>query len=150
MPRLVPAIPAAMLACVLACALPARADAIYKWVDDKGVTHFSQTPPDKLDSKRLDVRTAPADTPATDAKAKAAEAKAAEAKDADAKPQRTEAQKKERAERCKQAQDDLARLEDPKPLVRFGEKGEAIPMADDERPALIEQVKKVIGEQCGD
>jgi uncharacterized protein DUF4124 len=141
--RLQPAIAAAALACSLAYTLPAVAEAVYKWVDDKGVTHFSQTPPDSTQAQKLEVRTAPAaaaqDNAAADAK-----------KDADAKPQRTEAQKKERAERCKNAQEALEKLMSPEPVVRYGEKGEQIPVADDERPAFVEQVKKVIAQQCGD
>ncbi|WP_041416072.1 DUF4124 domain-containing protein [Shewanella halifaxensis] len=41
----------AALACVfLVCALsssPVRANVIYTWVDDKGVTHYSQQPPER-------------------------------------------------------------------------------------------------------
>ena len=143
MPRLHPAIPTAALACALAIAVPAWAEAVYKWVDDKGVTHFSQTPPDTATAQKLEVRTAPG-SPAPDAASDGAK------KDGDAKPPRTEAQKKERAERCKQAQEALEKLNNPEPVVRYGEKGEQIPVGDDERPAFIEQVKKVIGQQCGD
>jgi uncharacterized protein DUF4124 len=139
-----PAIPAAALALALSAVLPAGAEQVYKWVDEKGVTHFSQTPPEAKDAQRLDVRTAPA-TPSP-----GAASDEAKAKDADAKPQRTEAQKKERAERCKQAQEALAKLEGSEPIVRYGEKGEQIPVGDDERPAFIQQVKKVMAQQCGD
>jgi hypothetical protein len=139
--RLQPVIPAA-LACALALALPASAEQVYKWVDDKGVTHFSQTPPDKEPSQTLDVRTAPATAPES--------AAAGAKKDADAKPQRTDEQRKQRAERCKGAQEALAKLEGSEPIVRYGEKGEQIPVADDERPKYIEQVKKVMAQQCGE
>ena len=141
--RLQSAIPAALLACALAYAAPACAEAMYKWVDDKGVTHFSQTPPETSNAQKLEVRTAPA-SPAADAAP--ADTKG---KGDDAKPQRTEAQKKERAERCKGAQEALAKLESPEPVVRYGEKGEQIPVTDDERPGYMEQVKKVIAQQCG-
>jgi hypothetical protein len=136
------AVPAAALACALALALPAGAESVYKWVDDKGVTHFSQTPPDGTDAQRLEVRTAPASP--------AADAPAADAKKDDAKPERTEAQRKERAERCKNAHAALDKLNSPDPVVRYGEKGEQIAVGDDERPGYIEQVKKVIAQQCGD
>ncbi len=148
MPRPYTAIAAVALAGALGSAIPASADAVYKWVDDKGVTHFSQTPPDARDAQRLDVRTAPAspaETPKADA-TKDADAK----KDADGKPERTEAQKKERAERCKNAQEALAKLQSPEPVTRYGDRGEQYLVADEERPAFIEQVKKVIAQQCGD
>jgi hypothetical protein len=138
------AVPAAALACALALALTAGAESVYKWVDDKGVTHFSQTPPDSSNAQKLEVRSTPA-SPASDAAAPDAKAQ-----DAEAKPQRTEAQRKQRAERCKNAHQALDKLNNPEPVVRYGEKGEQIPVGDDERPAYIEQVKKVIAQQCGD
>jgi len=143
MPRRQQAILPAALVCALAFAMPASAEQVYKWVDDKGVTHFSQTPPDKENAQTLDVRTAPA-TPAPES------APADATKDAGAKPERTEEQRKQRAERCKAAKEALAKLEGSEPVVRYGEKGEQIPVADDERPKFIEQVKKVIGQQCGE
>ena len=69
--------------------------------------------------------------------------------DTAAKPQRTEAQVKERAERCKNAHEALDKLNGSEPVVRYDDKGEQIFVADEERPGYIEQVKKVIAQQCG-
>ena len=133
--------PRYLIAALLVAALPAAAD-MYKWVDEKGVTHFSQTPPDAKDAQTLDVRTAPASSPSA--------AAAAEAKKDEAKPEMTEERKKRRAEVCKAAKDALAKLESPDPVVRYGAKGEQIMIDDDERPGLIEEAKKNISLTCGD
>ncbi len=139
------AIAATALAGALALAPPVGAEQVYKWVDEKGVTHFSQTPPEARDAQKLEVRTAPA-APSPGEAAPKAQA----GPDAAVKPQRTEAQIKERAERCKNAHEALDKLNGEGPVVRYSDKGEPIPIADEERPGLIEQVKKVIAQQCGD
>lgn len=46
---------------------PAAAETtLYKWVDEKGVTHYSETPPPKKRSQALRIQTAPATTEGTE------------------------------------------------------------------------------------
>lgn len=42
-----------------ALAQTASSATIYKWVDEKGVTHYSESPPPKTKSKPIEVQTAP-------------------------------------------------------------------------------------------
>jgi hypothetical protein len=129
------------LACVVSLPFAAHADTIYKWVDEKGVTHFSQTPPEtNTKADKVDVRVPQA--------AAHAEAPAAgEPK----KPQMSEAKREKREERCKAARESLERLNNPAPVVTIDEKtGEKTAVPDVERAKHIAQVKKVIGQQCDD
>ena len=101
--------------CALAVFAPAFAQAVYTWKDDKGVTHYSDSPP-PAGAKKKDVRTQPDPVAAP-----AAEVKPASAADAAAKPKpdpaaeqaaqaAEEKHQKARAQACKEAQANLAVL----------------------------------------
>jgi len=46
-------------ALAFACSLSVQAAQVYKWTDDKGVTHFSAQPPDGQKVNEVDVKVAP-------------------------------------------------------------------------------------------
>lgn len=48
-----------LLLLILLIAAAAVGGAMYKWVDEKGVTHYSDAPPPKQKSQRLEAQTAP-------------------------------------------------------------------------------------------
>jgi hypothetical protein len=134
-------------ACLAALAVtaPVLADPIYKWVDEKGVTQFTQTPPPPSANKvdKLDVRvpagtpraeSAPASTPAVPDKTAAAVTDPA----------------KQRADRCRQAHAALDKLNSSEPIVTIDPKLGKQAVADEDRPKHIAQVKKVIAQQCDD
>lgn len=52
-----PALPLAILLVLLAS--PVSAGKIFKWVDSKGVTHYSQSPPSAVEAEELNVRSRP-------------------------------------------------------------------------------------------
>ena len=54
-----------VLACLVALPLAAAAQQMYKWVDEKGVTHYSDSPPPdgKADAKKIDIRPVPPSAP---------------------------------------------------------------------------------------
>lgn len=103
-------------ACALVLFAPAFAQSVYTWKDDKGVTHYSDSPP-PAGAKKKTVHTV-ADPVAT--AAPVATVKAADAADAAAKPDNAaeqaaqqaaaEQQAKQRESSCKQAQANLAVL----------------------------------------
>jgi hypothetical protein len=137
MPRSVKLVPFLVLVSALCAAMPAAADTIYKWVDEKGVTQFTQTPPPagtKVD--KVDVRVPAARAEATPP------AVAPEA------PKMAEGKRKQREERCRQARLALEKLNSAEPVMTIDEKGEKVPVADAERPKHIVQVRKVIAQQC--
>ncbi|MGO4551496.1 DUF4124 domain-containing protein [Lysobacter sp. 2RAF19] len=107
-------------ACVLLSFAPAFAQAVYTWKDDKGVTHYSDSPP-PAGAKKKNVRTA--QDPVSAATPVAA-VKPADAADAAAKPDNAadqaaqqaaqqaiaDKQAAQRDQACKQAQANLAVL----------------------------------------
>ena len=100
-------------ACALMLCVPAFAQAVYTWKDDKGVTHYSDSPP-PAGAKKKNVRTSADPVPSAKP---VAEVKAADAADAAAKPDNAaqqaaaqEQQAKQRDQACKQAQANIAVL----------------------------------------
>jgi hypothetical protein len=140
------------LAVTLAAALPAHA--IYKWVDEKGVTHFSEhPPPDGKKAQKIEPKVTP---PSSDAKP--ADWKQREQ---DARKRKIEQEQKddyqrgkahnnaaERQNRCGFARRELHVLEKQVPVYHVNEKGEKVYLEDKDRPAQIAQWKRTIAEYC--
>lgn len=142
---------------VLFCALPSAAQ-VYKWVDDKGITHYSESPPpEKKDqAKKIDTA-APAGFGISNAKA----AKSAQDLETEFKQRRVareqETQKeakaasderKEAERKCNKARRSVAELRNPVPLYDFNEKGEKVYIEDDQRKAAIEADEADIKRYC--
>ncbi|SEL72193.1 protein of unknown function [Atopomonas hussainii] len=129
---------------------PALAAQVYKWVDEKGVTHFTAEPPPGQQSEQLNIKIAPAkaSAPSTDA-LKEAQSKADEQKALDDKVKADVAKEnKERAEYCQANRENLAQLRN-NPRVRVeDDKGEVRVLGEDERQERIANAEKNIGEYC--
>jgi hypothetical protein len=150
--------PRILLASLLALALPASAD-MYKWVDEKGVTHYSESPPPEgTQSKKLDLPVTPPSAPAAkpqspeDWKAREAEFRRRQLQKENAE-QAEKAQGERSAEvrkaRCTEAQRRLDLLNAGRPLYRVNEKGERVYMEDPDRAAQTEKWRKEADQYCG-
>lgn len=142
---------AALLALGLAAAVcPAQ---VYKWVDEKGVTHYSESPPP--DRKATKVDTGPSAPPAvgtSDWKQKELESRrrALETKQAqDAAHQRQSNESEVRRARCLRAQRDRDLLESQRPIYQVNERGEKVYLEDAARPAAIEAARRAVDTYCG-
>lgn len=147
---------ARVLALVLAAlALPALPQ-VFKWVDEKGRTHYGEKPPEGVKATELGAAppspggsTAPAAQP--DWKQKELESKRQrierERKESteSARAQRQEA---ERANRCADARRRLAMLDEQIRLYDRNDKGEKVYMEDKDRPAAFAAAKRAIAENC--
>lgn len=127
--------------------------AIYKWVDDQGVTQYSQHPP----SDRPAETVAPPPRPGADAAA--AQKKLEETLqglDADRKARAESEQEQEklaataeqRRKNCTAARDDLTKLTTGGRKRLIGPDGVASYMAEEDRQAYIEKARKQIEEFC--
>ena len=141
-------------ACALVMFAPAFAQAVYTWKDDKGVTHYSDSPP-PAGAKKKNMRTS-AD-PVTAPKP-VAEVKAADAADAAAKPDNAaqqaaaaEQQAKQREQACKQAQANIAVLNSQAGVTvdRDGDgKGDAV-LDTKQRAQEVQAMQAVASANCG-
>ena len=139
-----------VLALVIALT-PALAQ-VYKWVDEKGVTHYSETPPP--DKKASKVDTGPANAPvapATDWKQKELDSKqrSLEQKQRDEAAHRREANDEAaRRDRCLRAQRDIRVFETQAPVYRVNERGEKVYMEDNTRAAALERARQEASTYC--
>ena len=141
------------LAVALAAAMPAHA--IYKWVDEKGVTHFSDDPPpDGKKVQKIEPKVTP---PSSDAKPLESwkQREQESRKNRIEQDQKDEYQKAkaqnsaaERRNRCVYAQRELHVLEKQIPVYTVNEKGEKVYLEDKDRPAQIAGYKRAIAEYC--
>jgi hypothetical protein len=133
---------------------------MYRWVDDKGVTHYSENPPPGR--KAQQIQAAPS-SPSTDPKP-AEPASTWSDKERDfrrrsiERDQAEEASKRKQAgeqqqaamrkQRCAAAQRALRVLNDQVPVYRINEKGEREFIEDADRPRAIERAKQGIETYC--
>ena len=140
------------VACVFA-ALPAAA--IYKWVDEKGVTHFSETPPP--DGRKAS-KVEPKVTPPSGPRAPAVDWKQ---RDQDARKKRIEREQTdeasrakahndaaERANRCNRARRDLQILNMERPVYSKNERGERVYVEDKDRETEKAEARRQIEANC--
>jgi hypothetical protein len=127
---------------------------VYKWVDEKGRTHYSETPPpDNKSAKKVD--TGPAISPAAPAredwkqKELDSRRRTLEKQQAEDASRRKEAQEEQVMKgRCRSAQRDLQILEMQAPIFHVNEKGEKVYLEDRERPAAIARARKEVQTYC--
>ena len=143
-----------MLAAAFAAAT-AFAQPMYKWVDEKGVTHFSQEPPpDNRKATKIEPKVTPPSAPAraTDWRKLDQEARKSRLeRDQKEEYERGKAHNDaaERANRCNYAKRQLAVLERQVPLFNRNDKGEKVYLEDKERPAEVAHWTREAQSHCG-
>jgi hypothetical protein len=138
---------------VLACA--SASAALYKWVDEKGVTHYTEEPPPDRKATKIEIRS---DGPA----AKPETAESWKDKDIEFRRRRLEKERTDdaaeglakraaaqRRQHCLRAQDALETLAHGHPVYRVNEKGERVYMEDAERDAQTKRWRKEAETWCG-
>jgi uncharacterized protein DUF4124 len=144
---------AALLALLFAFA-PAS-QAIYKWVDEKGVTHYSESPPPDGKAEKIELRPS-GPTPKT-----AAPAETWKERDLDSRRARIEKDREEgeaqarekragaaRKDNCNRARRELRILETQVPVYDFDDKNEKVYITDQDRLRDIGDLKQAIRENC--
>ena len=153
-----PAIGRALTAAALVLlALGAGAQAMYKWVDEKGVTHFSEhPPPDGKKAAKIEPKvTPPSSSPsAAGAKSGPEQWKAQEAdfrKRQVERGQREQAETRERAEleqKCAEARKRLAFFEEHGTIYSRKDDGSKTYMSEAQREARINELRSDIRTHC--
>ena len=132
--------------------VPAHAQ-VYKWVDEKGVTHYGERAPQGRKTQEVRDRLA---NPAGSGSAGAAQpswqdqeaefrGRRIESEQAEAKKQ---AQDTKQRKACIQARDELAQLKAARRVYKLDDKGERIFESDDERAASIARQEQLIAARC--
>lgn len=138
--------------CLLwACLAPAAAQ-VYKWVDEKGTTHYGERPPQGRKAQEIDQRLA---NPGADP-GKAAQPDWNE-KELEFRRRRIEAEQaqtlreqQQAANRraCNDARDQLAQMKTARGIYRLDENGERVYQSDAERQASMARLQAQIAERC--
>src|SRR5882762_6705583 len=139
----------------LAVAVPAFAQ-VYKWVDERGVTHYGERPPQGSKASEVPNRLASpapggAGAEANKPKDASAEQGAGRPKDQNPRPAPSkgpstqEAEAAKRQQLCDQQRALLERLKQSPPSYTLNEKGERIPL---DNSAAIARQEKFAAEQC--
>jgi hypothetical protein len=127
----------------------------YKWVDEKGVTHYSESPPPDGKSTKVEIK-----PPPPEAKEPAGAANWKE-KELDFRVRRLEKERaeqegKERADqtaaqrtsRCTSARRQLAIYEEQVPVFKRNERGERVYVEDKDRAGEIEKWRQAVRQNC--
>lgn len=136
----------------LLASAPAAAQ-VYKWVDEKGRTHYGERPPASGKSKEMPIREA---TPKSD---RAAGAAAPSVKDQETafrqrQVKREEEEAKaakdsaERERQCKNARGDLADLQVQRRVFTRNDRGEREFMSDTERESRVARLQSEVSRLC--
>jgi len=145
----------ALALALLVAALPAAAQTMYKWVDEKGVTHFSEHPPADAKLEKKASKVTPKVTPPSSAGAY--DPNAWKSKDAEARKRGVERGQQEqvdardaakRAEACERARSRLGMLQTSAPIFRTNPDGSRTYMEDKTREAEIARAREAADQAC--
>ena len=139
----------------LTAALGAGAQTMYKWVDEKGVTHFSETPPPDDKTKAKASKVTPKVTPPSNPGSYNPEAWRAQ--DSEARKRQVERGKGEQAEAkdkekrqaaCNRARSRLSMLQNTQVIYRDNPDGSRSFMSDSERDSEMARARDAAREYC--
>ena len=141
-----------LLGAALALAIPiAFSQSMYKWVDEKGITHFSETPPPDgtKGATRIEVRTPQPDKPPGDNwKQRDIESRQLRAKQGIEEEKARQQEEAQRPRNCDNAKRRYDQLTSPRALYSLDAKGERVFMDEKERGSQLEQAKADVARHC--
>jgi hypothetical protein len=128
---------------------------LYKWKDEQGQIHYTQTPPPGGKDAAETVRATKAPTGASEAqkrldeKLKQFDAGREQRVKASEEKKAAEAEEAKRKENCEMAKRRLNGLEGSNRIFEYDSKGERNRLGEEQRQAHIEETKKQIADLCG-
>lgn len=132
--------------------LAAGAQGLYKWVDEKGVVHYSDTPPAGKPGQKLNIAPPPpldSQAPQRSRSWQEQLQDSNERRHQEEKQQMEARQKAREAEqKCLRARSALDSLQRDRPLYRVDQQGERVFMEDAERRRLAESWQKEADSNC--
>ena len=147
-------------ACGIALALAVAAGhataAIYKWVDEKGVTQYSEKPPQGKKPAEVPIRAQPSAPPGAQNVPKTWQQQEAEFQQRRVEQEERrlknealgQAGADERMRTCLQARQDLHTLEQQRPVYWVNDKGERVYVEDKNRDQLRDRLRAIAEQNC--
>ncbi len=130
---------------------PVFSQSMYKWVDEKGRTVFSETPPPDgtKNATRIEVKTQPPDKPPADNwRERDQESKQMRAKQGIEAQKASQQEEAQRERRCYNARVRYDRMSSPGAVYRLDDKGERVYYTDDQRAAAAAEAKRDMATYC--
>ena len=128
--------------------------AIYKWVDEKGVTQYSEKPPQGKKSAEVPIRTSPASGAQSAPKTWQQQEAEFQQRRVEQEERRlkkdalNQAAAEDRMRACMHARQDLHALEQERPVYTVNEKGERVYIEDTDRAGLRDRVRAIVQQAC--
>jgi hypothetical protein len=137
-----------LLALCLA-AFAASAQTMYKWVDEKGTTHFSEDPPPDGKATKVEVKpVAPGTQRSDEWRQRELESRQRRAEKEGVEAQSRGRDQAQRAQRCRYARRELDLLKNTNRVYSLNNKGERVYMEDQDRPVEIEKWTREADRNC--
>jgi hypothetical protein len=140
----------ALTLCAVSCAAPAYAQ-VYRWVDEKGVTHYGAQPPQGAKAREVEDKLAnppgSAPPPAEDWQDKDRQFRQRQIETGAAEEKKAQDAERRRT-MCNEQRDLLARLKGAGRTYRLDEKGERVYQDDSERENAIARQEKIVAQYC--
>jgi hypothetical protein len=145
----------ALLIALLLIAPLAPASGIYKWVDENGQVHYSQSAPANTPAEQMPAAPPPANDPAAirgdlQRQLEAFDERRAERDEAFAEKKQKEEVAAIRKQNCETARKNLEKLHRGGNNAYMTPEGEVIRLTDEDRAARIEAARKGIADNCDD
>jgi len=147
----------ALLLALLCCGpIPTATAQVFKWVDENGVTHYGERPPQNRKAQAVVTRPATAPAPASPA-AKPPDNDDLQQKNIEfqrrriAREQKAEQELKaaqEKRKRCNFARDDLRQIEAAERVYELDDKGQRVYLDDARHKAAIERARRRVEQSC--
>jgi hypothetical protein len=132
---------------------PVHPASVYKWVDEKGVTQYSTTPPPGKPAQEIKVQ--PEVTPGTEPESKGVPEQPTAPTPPGTDGEGKQPDDKQRAEQkaigekvCQELRDNLARLQQYARIYEKDDKGEVTWLTEEQRQQRTEETQKQIKEFC--
>ncbi|MCL4680707.1 MAG: DUF4124 domain-containing protein [Rhodocyclaceae bacterium] len=130
----------------------AQGQGMYKWTDEKGVVHYTDTPPTGKRAEKVRIAPQPPMDAAAPARNRSWQEQQQDANErrhqAEKAEQERQKQAKEAEQKCLKARNALDTLRSERPLYRVGKDGERAYMEDTERQRLIADWQKQSDTHC--
>jgi hypothetical protein len=141
----------ALLGLALAAWIPAAIADMYKWVDEKGVTHYSESPPPDGKATKMETR------PSGPAEAPSAAPEGWKQRELESRQRRIKEESDRakddsgaavRKQRCLRAQRELDIVKSARPVYSVNERGEKVYLEDKDRAREIEGWRQHVQTYC--
>lgn len=129
----------------------ALAQQMYKWVDEKGVTHFSEAPPPdgKAEAKKITVKPVGEEKPRVDDwREREQQSRQLKAKQDVAEEAQRMRDQAGRAQRCRTAQRQVDIYRNSMAVFKLNEKGERVFLEDGQRSAELKRWEEEVRNNC--